>query len=648
MKEFLAVVLAAAQLAGGAAYITQLNAQDETETPIIFDGDGNENGGENGGEGNEGEGGQGGSQEEGSGEGGSSSEEGQQGGTGESGSSEEGGSEQTTDPSANEGTGEQSGEENTQTEADPGAGTEADPGDTMSNPADENAVDDTAVQPAPGSQVDAFVTRLYSVTLNRTPDDAGLRSWADLLINKKATGASVARGFIFSSEFQGLDLSNEEYVECMYLAFMGRPSDPAGKAGWVSVLESMGRLEGRENVFEGFANSSEFLGICDSYGIVRGYYMSGRDCDETGAVNLFVERLYTVILGRSSDPAGLKGWTEALLSHQNTGIEAAAGFVFSREYLNMNKTDSEYIDDLYMAFMGRAADPAGKQAWLSRLAAGDSRRMVFNGFAGSDEFTAICESYGILRGSELPIATVTTGGQVTWEAAMADKGLYVPYDWIDEFVYQSEYWLRSYPSVTYRMGGKSLESGAIDCSGFVTQLMRRALDTMAPTGSYASDPNARANFEGYQDMTPRGTWNDNRGGARPTAEGVYSISSTRSYQCYVDRFGILSPNLMDVVHWYDYLMSNNVRYTCVNVREVSEYNEWDFLRDHKEGDIVIWSGRNGNFSSADDVHIAVYDGNGGVYQSSSNTGGLSHVAIWDVLMNPSAAGAKKIYIFRMS
>ena len=631
MKEIFAVVLAVAQIGGGIASLNVMDFNEQEGAPAVTDGDSEQ------------------SQEvpetgttetgdEQSGDGTSSSSETEETEETGAGTGEE--TTQESDPS------EQASEEGTE-DPTPTPGTEEDPGDIMSNPEDGNGSPDPLTQNY-GSQIDAFVARLYSVTLNRTPDEEGLRSWADLLADKKATGASVARGFIYSPEFQGLDLSNEDYVECMYLAFMGRASDPAGKAGWVSVLESMGRTEGRENVFAGFANSSEFLGICDSYGIVRGYYRSDFDCDETGKVNLFVERLYTVILGRSSDPNGLNEWTGALLSHSNTGIEAAAGFVFSREYLRMNKTDSEYIDDLYMAFMGRAADPVGKQAWLSRLAAGDSRRSVFNGFAGSDEFTAICESYGILRGSELPLANITTGGEVSWEAAMESRGTYVPYNWIDSMIDQCEYWLSYDPSVTYRMGGKSCESGSIDCSGFVTQLMRRALGTMAMSGSFASNPNSSANFEGYQDMTVRGTWNDNRGGARPTEEGVYAISSTRSIRCYVDRFGIASPNLMDVVHWYDYLMANNVQYTCVSVREATSYCEWDFLRDYHEGDIVIWSGRNGNFTSADDVHIAIYDGEGGVYQSSSNTNGISHIPIENVLMNPGASGAKKIYIFRMS
>ena len=48
-----------------------------------------------------------------------------------------------------------------------------------------------------------------------------------------------------------------------------------------------------------------------------------------GGVADFVERLYTVVLGRKSDPKGKQEWIDALTSHRNTGAEVAAGF-FSR------------------------------------------------------------------------------------------------------------------------------------------------------------------------------------------------------------------------------------------------------------------------------------------------------------------------------
>ena len=114
--------------------------------------------------------------------------------------------------------------------------------------------------------VTGFVTRMYKVALGRTPDAAGLKDWTNNLWSHKNSGTDIGRGFIFSNEFKGKNYNNADYVEHLYEAFMGRGSDPAGKADWVGQLD---KGTGREQVFNGFANSVEFDKICKSYGIKR-------------------------------------------------------------------------------------------------------------------------------------------------------------------------------------------------------------------------------------------------------------------------------------------------------------------------------------------------------------------------------------------
>ena len=148
----------------------------------------------------------------------------------------------------------------------------------------------TAVKAASFNEqgVTDFVTRLYDICIGRKPDAKGLADWTGQLKDKKATGVSVAFGFIFSPEFQGKGYTNEEYVEIMYSAFFGRKSDPAGKADWLS---KMNNGMSREDLFFGFANSKEFFNLCGSYGITCGCYIKGKDFKQTAKVNLFVERL---------------------------------------------------------------------------------------------------------------------------------------------------------------------------------------------------------------------------------------------------------------------------------------------------------------------------------------------------------------------
>ena len=57
------------------------------------------------------------------------------------------------------------------------------------------------------------------------------------------------------------------------------------------------------------------------------------------------------------------------------------------------------MEILYKAMLGRGSDPAGKASWVEKLNAGQDLTAVINGFCGSAEFKAICDSYGIQPGT---------------------------------------------------------------------------------------------------------------------------------------------------------------------------------------------------------------------------------------------------------
>lgn len=54
---------------------------------------------------------------------------------------------------------------------------------------------------------------------------------------------------------------------------------------------------------------------------------------------------------------------------------------------------------LYRTMFGREADEGGLRGWLSDMENGMSREYVFRGFAESQEFTNLCDSYHVKRGS---------------------------------------------------------------------------------------------------------------------------------------------------------------------------------------------------------------------------------------------------------
>ena len=132
-----------------------------------------------------------------------------------------------------------------------------------------------------------------------------------------------------------------------------------------------------------------------------------------GGVADFVERLYTVVLGRKSDLKGKQAWIDALTSHRNTGAEVAAGFFFSDEYKKQNKSNKDYVNDLYRTMLGRNCDSAGFTAWIGQLEDGVSRSGIYAGFVYSQEFNKICQDYGINRGDYSSTEERDQNAQVT-------------------------------------------------------------------------------------------------------------------------------------------------------------------------------------------------------------------------------------------
>ena len=116
-------------------------------------------------------------------------------------------------------------------------------------------------------------------------------------------------------------------------------------------------------------------------------------------VKSFVERMYTVALGRGSDTDGLAYWCKELAGNKQNAADIAYGFFFSTEYKQKNRSNEQFVDDLYETILGRKADPEGKAAWVKALKNGRSRESVLAGFVNSTEFSGMCDEYNIPRGT---------------------------------------------------------------------------------------------------------------------------------------------------------------------------------------------------------------------------------------------------------
>ncbi len=250
---------------------------------------------------------------------------------------------------------------------------------------------------ASGADVYDFVARLYSLCLNRAPDQNGLNTWAGRLSGGTHNGAMAAFGFFFSAEMERRNLSNAAFVEVLYNALMGRAPDSNGKAYWINLLDNG---ISRRGVFRGFAESAEFTRICGDYGIVRGSVDPGKleERDKNRGVTMFVARCYTKALNRNYDVKGLNSWCGKIISSSTkkaTAIQVAKSFLNSNEFKRRNLSNSAYVDVLYQTFFDRNPDTNGKRKWLGQLNSGVSRDKVMASFYNSAEFSRIMAGYGI-------------------------------------------------------------------------------------------------------------------------------------------------------------------------------------------------------------------------------------------------------------
>ena len=113
----------------------------------------------------------------------------------------------------------------------------------------------------------------------------------------------------------------------------------------------------------------------------------------------FVERLYSVALGRPSDPYGKADWVNRVRTEGYTGADLARGFLFSDEFLSKSMSNSEFLDVLYATFFNRPADEGGKNNWLALMDQGWGKKDVIDGFINSIEWANLCLTYGIASGT---------------------------------------------------------------------------------------------------------------------------------------------------------------------------------------------------------------------------------------------------------
>ncbi len=266
-----------------------------------------------------------------------------------------------------------------------------------------------------------FVTGFYYTILGRGPVNGEENDWINKLCQRKINGETIARGFIFSPEFERQRVGNRVYVTKLYQTFLGRNPINNEEQGWVNNLEYG---KSREYVLAGFVNSPEFDKACKALGIERGNMVVKNPNAPTAAddpsiprlkiistknvsdaqLTAYVQRMYLKAFDRPAEPQGLAYWKKCILegkdAERNIQYDAInvprKGFFESTEYIRKNTNDRQFVTDAYRVFLNREPEQDGMDYWLDQLAMGRYTRasMLDIGFGNSVEFKKLLESYG--------------------------------------------------------------------------------------------------------------------------------------------------------------------------------------------------------------------------------------------------------------
>jgi RHS repeat-associated protein len=234
-----------------------------------------------------------------------------------------------------------------------------------------------------------FLHKLYIGALGRSPNSteqqqgmdsltaAGVQSQDALL----STSRSIAQTLFNSTEYAQRNRTDAQFVTDLYWSYLQRAPDAGGYQAWLNAVPTSGRAAVRD----GFAYSGEFAGL-----VSRIY---GVSTDDNQRTLLFVYKMYSGALGRDPSSSELSAGIARLNTKAAQGqsqviaeAQALAREIFtSTEYTNRNRSNRDFVMDLYLATVQRAPDTAGWDAWTNAVAS-SGRPMVREGFLSSGEF----------------------------------------------------------------------------------------------------------------------------------------------------------------------------------------------------------------------------------------------------------------------
>jgi Domain of unknown function (DUF4214)/Beta-propeller repeat len=196
----------------------------------------------------------------------------------------------------------------------------------------------------------AFVTVAYQGLLDRTVDQSGLNYWSGQL-NNGASRSAVLNGIMASPEYLS------DTVENLYQTFLRRTASSNETAYWIAQNKSGTSWQ---QIEADIVASPEYASL------------SG------GSLNGFLSLLYTDVLHRTVDSAGLSFFQQ----EANSGASRQS---MALQIITSPEASQLLVSNDYQEILSRPADSGGLAYWTNLLTSTGNPGAVFAGILGSDE-----------------------------------------------------------------------------------------------------------------------------------------------------------------------------------------------------------------------------------------------------------------------
>jgi RHS repeat-associated protein len=241
-----------------------------------------------------------------------------------------------------------------------------------------------------------FVTNLYYGALQRDPNSTELQNGINSLAAAGVQGQpqllqaakDLARSLFLSTSYETSPYrTDSQYVGDLYYTYLHRAADDGGLGWWTAQVPGSGRA----NVCNAFEASSEFATLVST--------LYGTATSDNQRTEQFVNNFYLGAYGRFATATELQQQRDALnaaaaqgLVQVQTQAETFGRSLFAGQINDSSISDTQYVTNLYEAFLQRGPDAGGLGWWSGQATLGQGRQNVLNAFA-------VCGAFRELAGT---------------------------------------------------------------------------------------------------------------------------------------------------------------------------------------------------------------------------------------------------------